>query len=133
MNYPQIPLNQSIHKFIYFVFRVKQSTEENQQLQKRIKTLEKQNESLLTQLKRFQNLVGGGIYYNKAHNHTSTALMMLILSAALFVVPSLRSQDNKGENELTRNTKMPAAGNLHFVFHDYSYNAHFLSCEGKCN
>lgn len=89
--------------------RVKNCTEENQQLQKRIKTLEKQNETLKVQLKRYQNLVGSNLNHGKHHNHASTALMMLILSTALIVVPTLRQQDGKGENELSRDGKMPSS------------------------
>lgn len=87
--------------------RVKACTEENQQLQKRIRTLEAQNESLLVQMRRFQNAVTGG----RSQAHASTALMMLILSAALFLVPSLRQDGTASDTELSVPvSKMPSAG-----------------------
>lgn len=87
--------------------RVKSCTDENLQLQKRIKTLEKHNETLVAQLKKFHSLVG---LPSRPHNHASTALMMLILSTALIFVPNLRPQDVKGENELIGESTMPATG-----------------------
>lgn len=90
--------------------RVKACTEENQQLQKRIRTLEAQNESLLVQMRRFQNVVTGGSN-GRSQAHASTALMMLILSAALFIVPSLRQDGATADSELSLPaSKMPSAG-----------------------
>ncbi|KAK3858421.1 hypothetical protein Pcinc_035395, partial [Petrolisthes cinctipes] len=77
---------------------VKACTEENQQLQKRIKSLEAQNETLLHQMRRFQTAVTGGSSSGRLQTHASTALMMLILSAALFIVPAVR-QDGKASSE----------------------------------
>lgn len=91
--------------------RVKACTEENQQLQKRIRSLEAQNESLLVQMKRFQNAVTGG-NSGRLQTHASTALMMLILSAALFIVPSMRQDGSSSDSELSMPaSKMPSAGN----------------------
>ena len=92
-------------------YRVKACTEENQQLQKRIRSLEAQNESLLVQMRRFQNAVTGG-NSGRLQTHASTALMMLILSAALFIVPSMRQDGgNSAESELSvPSSKMPPAG-----------------------
>ncbi|XP_066968764.1 uncharacterized protein [Macrobrachium rosenbergii] len=81
--------------------RVKACTEENQQLQKRIRSLEAQNESLLVQMRKFQNAVIGGSNNGRSQVHASTALMMLILSTALFVVPSLRQDTKVSDNELS--------------------------------
>lgn len=90
--------------------RVKACTEENQQLQKRIRTLEAQNESLLVQMRRFQNVVTGGSS-GRPQAHVSTAFMMLILSAALFIVPSLRQDTATSDSELSLPaSKMPSAG-----------------------
>ncbi|CAL4122753.1 unnamed protein product [Meganyctiphanes norvegica] len=91
--------------------RVKACTDENQQLQKRIRTLEQQNDNLLTQMRRFQSMVANGISGNgRSHTHASTAIMMLVLSAALFIVPSLRPQDGN-DNELSMpSSKMPSTG-----------------------
>ncbi|XP_068244814.1 uncharacterized protein [Palaemon carinicauda] len=81
--------------------RVKACTEENQQLQKRIRSLEAQNESLLVQMRKFQNAVIGGSNNGRSQVHASTALMMLILSTALFVVPSLRQDTKVSDSELS--------------------------------
>ncbi|KAK7066535.1 bZIP transcription factor [Halocaridina rubra] len=90
--------------------RVKACTEENQQLQKRIRCLEAENQSLLVQMRKFQNAVIGGSN-GRSQAHASTALMMLILSAALFIVPSLRQDGNVSDSELSMpTTKMPSAG-----------------------
>lgn len=91
--------------------RVKACTEENQQLQKRIRSLEAQNESLLVQMRRFQNAVTGGSS-GRLQTHASTALMMLILSAALFIVPSMRQDGgSSADSELSMpSSKMPSAG-----------------------
>lgn len=102
----------TVHRLIFSLnYRVKACTEENQQLQKRIRSLEAQNESLLVQMRRFQNAVTGG-NPGRLQTHASTALMMLILSAALFVVPSMR-QDGAAtsDSELSMPaSKMPPAG-----------------------
>lgn len=90
--------------------RVKACTEENQQLQKRIRNLEAQNASLLVQMRKFQNAVIGGSN-GRSQAHASTALMMLILSAALFIVPSLHQDGAASDSELSLPaTKMPSAG-----------------------
>lgn len=91
---------------------MKACTEENQQLQKRIRSLEAQNESLLVQMRRFQNAVTGG-NSGRLQTHASTALMMLILSAALFIVPSMRQDGASSDSELSMPaSKMPSAGQL---------------------
>lgn len=90
--------------------RVKACTEENQQLQKRIRRLEVENQSLLVQMRKFQNAVIGGSS-GRSQAHASTALMMLILSAALFIVPSLRQDGAVSDSELSLPaSKMPSAG-----------------------
>lgn len=91
--------------------RVKACTEENQQLQKRIRTLEAQNESLLVQMRRFQSVLTGGGNSGRSQVNASTALMMLILSAALFIVPSVRQDAAGSESDLSLPaSKMPSAG-----------------------
>lgn len=58
-------------------------------------------------MRRFQNAVTGG----RSQAHASTALMMLILSAALFLVPSLRQDGTASDTELSVPvSKMPSAG-----------------------
>ncbi|XP_047502672.1 uncharacterized protein LOC125048160 isoform X1 [Penaeus chinensis] len=91
--------------------RVKACTEENQQLQKRIRTLEAQNESLLVQMRRFQSVLTGGGNSGRSQVNASTALMMLILSAALFIVPSVRQDAAGSDSDLSLPaSKMPSAG-----------------------
>jgi len=91
--------------------RVKACTDENQQLQKRIRTLEQQNDNLLSQMRRFQSMVANGISgTGRSHTHASTAIMMLVLSAALFIVPSLRPQDVNDKELSMPSSKMPSAG-----------------------
>lgn len=105
-------------------YRVKACTEENQQLQKRIRTLEAQNESLLVQMRRFQSVLTGGGNSGRSQVNASTALMMLILSAALFIVPSVRQDAAGSENDLSLPaSKMPSAGGsfLSSVFSGFQF------------
>lgn len=83
--------------------RVKQCTEENMTLLKRIKALQTQNQSLAGQLKRLQALIQKG---NKSAQ-PATCLMVLLLSLALVAVPSLRPHSNNNSNELSRETEQP--------------------------
>lgn len=66
--------------------RVKMCTQENQQLHKKVENLEKQNLTLVAQLKKLQTLVARG---SKGHVQASTCVMVLLLSFALLVVPNL--------------------------------------------
>lgn len=93
--------------------RVKQCTEENITLIKRIKALQSQNQSLASQLKRLHALLQKG---NKSAQ-PATCLMVLLLSIALVAVPNLRlHSNNNNSNELTQEQeqpeKMPIAGKL---------------------
>ncbi|CAL1533284.1 unnamed protein product [Lymnaea stagnalis] len=74
--------------------RVKLCTAENRELLKKVDTLEKQNVSLITQLKRLQTLVGK----SKIPAQASTCVMVLLLSFALFVVPTLNPFGSTDEN-----------------------------------
>ncbi|XP_043250343.1 cyclic AMP-responsive element-binding protein 3-like protein 1 isoform X2 [Colletes gigas] len=82
--------------------RVKQCTEENMTLLKRIKALQSQNQSLAGQLKRLQTLLQKG---NKSAQ-PATCLMVLLLSLALVAVPNLRPHSNSN-NELTQEQEQP--------------------------
>ncbi|KZC08658.1 PREDICTED: cyclic AMP response element-binding protein A-like [Dufourea novaeangliae] len=82
--------------------RVKQCTEENMTLLKRIKALQSQNQSLAGQLKRLQALLQKG---NKSAQ-PATCLMVLLLSLALVAVPNLRPHSN-ASNELTQEPEQP--------------------------
>ncbi|XP_031837237.1 uncharacterized protein LOC116429016 [Nomia melanderi] len=82
--------------------RVKQCTEENMTLLKRIKALQSQNQSLAGQLKRLQALLQKG---NKSAQ-PATCLMVLLLSLALVAVPNLRPHSNSS-NELAQEQEQP--------------------------
>lgn len=67
--------------------RVKQCSEENQQLIKRIKVLQSQNQDLMSKMKKLQNLL------TKTTGKTAqpaTCLMILLLSMALVALPNLK-------------------------------------------
>ena len=96
--------------------RVKQCSDENTSLQKRIRLLETENKSLVSQLKRLQNLLTGqgsnssaaaaaaaaAASAASASNATTsntaqpaTCLLVLMLSFALFLLPNLRPDSSK--------------------------------------
>jgi len=85
--------------------RVKACSDENQELQEKIKALESQNKTLAAQLRRLhQIVVNGGL----RQGQTSTALMVLLLSTALFLIPGFRDQaDSKSEIDIQAAVKMP--------------------------
>merc|ERR1712121_472656 len=85
--------------------RVKVCTDENQELKEEIKALESQNKTLAAQLRRLhQIVVNGGL----RQGQTSTALMVLLLSTALFLIPGFRDQaDSKSEIDIQAAVKMP--------------------------
>ncbi|XP_015125069.1 cyclic AMP-responsive element-binding protein 3-like protein 1 [Diachasma alloeum] len=83
--------------------RVKQCTEENMTLLKRIKALQTQNQSLAGQLKRLQALIQKG---NKSAQ-PATCLMVLLLSLALVAVPNLRPHSSNNTSELAREQEQP--------------------------
>lgn len=82
--------------------RVKQCTEENMTLLKRIKVLQSQNQSLAGQLKRLQALIQKG---NKSAQ-PATCLMVLLLSLALVALPNL-PHSNNNNNDLTQEQEQP--------------------------
>uniref|UniRef100_A0A2M4BDJ3 Putative creb/atf family transcription factor n=1 Tax=Anopheles marajoara TaxID=58244 RepID=A0A2M4BDJ3_9DIPT len=67
--------------------RVKQCTEENQNLVKRIKILQSQNHDLISQMKRIQSLLTKG---TSKTTQPATCLMVLLISMALVAVPNLK-------------------------------------------
>lgn len=67
--------------------RVKQCTEENQNLLKRIKILQSQNHDLMSQMKKIQSLLTKG---TGKTTQPATCLMVLLLSMALVAVPNLK-------------------------------------------
>uniref|UniRef100_A0A1B0CC31 Putative creb/atf family transcription factor n=1 Tax=Lutzomyia longipalpis TaxID=7200 RepID=A0A1B0CC31_LUTLO len=76
--------------------RVKQCTEENHTLMKRIKLLQSQNANLTSQMKKLQALLSKGT--NTAQ--PATCLMVLLLSMALIAAPNLKLGKSIKETEL---------------------------------
>jgi len=85
--------------------RVKHVSDENTQLKEKINALESQNKTLAAQLRRLhQIVVNGGL----RQGQTSTALMVLLLSTALFLIPGLGDKaDSKNEIDIQSALKMP--------------------------
>jgi len=85
--------------------RVKHVSDENAQLKEKINALESQNKTLAAQLRRLhQIVVNGGL----RQGQTSTALMVLLLSTALFLIPGLGDKaDSKNEIDIQSALKMP--------------------------
>lgn len=77
--------------------RVRQCTEDNQTLLKRIKMLQTQNQNLVSQMKKLQALLSKGT--NKTAQPT-TCLMVLLLSLALIAAPNLKLGQNGKDSEL---------------------------------
>lgn len=68
--------------------RVRRCSEENEELFKKIDLLETQNKTLAGQLRRLhQIIVNGGL---SRQTQTSTAMMVLLLSTALFLIPGFK-------------------------------------------
>ena len=79
--------------------RVRACTEENSQLHKRIEQLESHNKTLASQLKRLhQIIVSGG--FTTRQNQTSTAMMVLLLSTALFLFPGFKDHQGMLSNRV---------------------------------
>ena len=67
--------------------RVRRCSVENEELNKKIELLETQNKTLAGQLRRLhQIIVNGGL----RQTQTSTAMMVLLLSTALFLIPGFK-------------------------------------------
>lgn len=66
--------------------RVKVCTAQNFQLQKKVQNLEKQNVTLIQNLKKLQNLLSSA---SNKPAQTSTCVMVLLLSFALLIVPNI--------------------------------------------
>jgi len=88
--------------------RVKACTDENSVLHKRIEQLETQNKTLASQLKRLHNIIVNGGFQTR-QNQTSTAMMVLLLSTALFLFPGFKDhqESQKPEVDITQAIKVP--------------------------
>uniref|UniRef100_A0A182PH20 BZIP domain-containing protein n=1 Tax=Anopheles epiroticus TaxID=199890 RepID=A0A182PH20_9DIPT len=98
--------------------RVKQCTEENQNLVKRIKILQSQNHDLVSQMKRIQSLLTKG---TSKTTQPATCLMVLLISMALVAVPNLKlgntvtQQNIQDSIEMTELMQDPANDKLQVV------------------
>jgi hypothetical protein len=90
--------------------RVKACTSQNLQLQKKVQNLEKQNISLLTQLKKLQVLVTGT---SSKQAQTSTCVMVLLLSFALIIVPNINPFLNSQPSQVQPQTTGRSRALLH--------------------
>merc|ERR1712020_116678 len=88
--------------------RVKACTDENSVLHKRIEQLETQNKTLASQLKRLHNIIVSGGFQTR-QNQTSTAMMVLLLSTALFLFPGFKDhqESQKSDVDITQAIKVP--------------------------
>jgi len=84
---------------LYVICRVKQCTEENLHLVKRIKALQTQNQTLATQLKKLQSILARGTAKTA---QPATCLMVLLLSMALVMAPNLRLNQSSPSNPDTQ-------------------------------
>lgn len=84
--------------------RVKLCTQENQQLQKKVNSLEKQNVSLLTQLKKLQSLV---TLKSTRTAQASTCVMVLLLSFAFLIVPNFNPFNDQDSLEALKSIPLP--------------------------
>ena len=71
--------------------RAKLSETENKQLKKKVAVLEAQNRTLVTQLQKMKSLLGSS-KAGLGGQKSATALMVLLLSTALFAVPGFKEQ-----------------------------------------
>merc|ERR1719249_294638 len=106
--------------------RVKHVSDENAELKEKINALETQNKTLAAQLRRLhQIVVNGGL----RQGQTSTALMVLLLSTALFLIPGLGDkadfQELKSEEEVVE-VKLEAGSSPPYSDHDYTYKYKYI-------
>ena len=77
--------------------RVRRCSVENDELNKKIELLETQNKTLAGQLRRLhQIIVNGGL----RQTQTSTAMMVLLLSTALFLIPGFKESQGAANNTI---------------------------------
>ena len=77
--------------------RVRRCSVENDELNKKIELLETQNKTLAGQLRRLhQIIVNGGL----RQTQTSTAMMVLLLSTALFLIPGFKESQGAANNSI---------------------------------
>lgn len=80
--------------FSLYFFRVKQCSEENRSLLKKIKLLQTQNNKLSSQLSKLRALI---FKSGTSRAHPATCLMIVVLSVMLVSLPNLRNWSNDKE------------------------------------
>lgn len=93
--------------------RVKWCTQENEALQKKVENLEKQNMSLLSQMKRLQTLLS---VKSTRTAQASTCVMVLLLSFAFLIVPNFNPFRDQDSMEDIKNSPLP--GNSRSLLHN---------------
>lgn len=89
--------------------KVKQCSQQNVALQKKVETLERQNSSLLVQLRRLQSQLSGQPNGLNNGAQTSTCVMVLLLSFSLLLLPNLKNslyQQSKSANSQAQLEKL---------------------------
>ena len=72
--------------------RAKLSETQNKQLKKKVAVLEAQNKTLIGQLQKMKSLLASSTGKPGGGQKSATALMVLLLSTALFAVPGFKEQ-----------------------------------------
>lgn len=100
--------------------RVKVCTAQNMQLQKKVQNLEKQNISLLTQMKKLQAMFTTSS--NKSAQ-TGTCVMVLVFSFALLIVPNINPFLGESQSNIPESVKqVPSPGRSRNLLHDSEEN-----------
>lgn len=110
--------------------KVKACSQQNVQLQRKVENLERQNNSLLLQLRRLQNQIRGQHQQQQQQGNaqtgglnngaqTSTCVMVLLLSFSLLLLPNLKNsfyQQIKGSNNQQRELEKITGTCLYTMF-----------------
>lgn len=91
------PKSKHTFSFSRDVYRVRRTSEENDNLIKRIKTLENQRLTLSTQVRKLQAVLARSTSAQSTQP-SSTCLLVLIMSMALLLAPNLRNSSLGKEN-----------------------------------
>lgn len=88
---------------VMFFFRLKRTSEENARLMKRIKSLESEKSTLTTKVSQLQAAVARG---SGQTVQPTSCLLVLIMSLALILAPSLKNSSLMDENFNDKDTSM---------------------------
>ncbi|XP_064618579.1 cyclic AMP-responsive element-binding protein 3-like protein 3 [Lineus longissimus] len=96
--------------------RVKSCTQQNHELQKKVKHLENQNQSLLQQLKKLQSLFKVTTASRPAQ--ASTCMLVLVMSFALLIFPSINPFSRNDSLPQLKVNHQPMRGRSRSLLHD---------------